>query len=102
MGSSGAGQQWLADNISGAVSHKIKGGGHSTLFDSAEENVRVVVNFLKGHNDLTADLRQHTSMPEIKIFEILLKKYSQFYLEKRFAKAIKKEEKDIFKLSHTL
>lgn len=56
MGSSGAGQQWLADNISRAVPYKIVGGGHSTLFDSTDENVRVVVNFLKGHNDLNADL----------------------------------------------
>jgi len=56
VGPSGAGQEWLAQNIPNAVKYVIKGSNHSTLFDGTEENMRVVVNFLSGRNDLTAPL----------------------------------------------
>jgi pimeloyl-ACP methyl ester carboxylesterase len=46
--SSGAGQDYLAQHISGAKKHVIKGSSHSTLFDGTEENCRVVAAFLKG------------------------------------------------------
>jgi len=45
---SGAGQEYLAQHITGAKKYVIKGSGHSTLFDGTEENCRVVVAFLKG------------------------------------------------------
>lgn len=56
VGESGAGQEWLAQNIPNAVKYVVKGSNHSTLFDGTEENMRVVVNFLNGANDLTAAL----------------------------------------------
>ena len=56
VGPDGCGQEWLAQNIPGAVKYVIKGSNHSTLFDGTEENMRVVVNFLQGNNDLTAAL----------------------------------------------
>lgn len=49
-GSSGAGQNYLAANIKAARKYVIKGGGHATLFDSTEENLRVVINFLQGRD----------------------------------------------------
>jgi pimeloyl-ACP methyl ester carboxylesterase len=55
-GPSGAGQEWLAQNIPNVVKYVVKGSNHSTLFDGTEENMRVVVNFLSGRNDLTAPL----------------------------------------------
>ena len=45
---SGAGQDYLAQHISGAKKHVIKGSSHSTLFDGTEENCRVALAFLKG------------------------------------------------------
>lgn len=56
VGPDGAGQTWLAENIPNAVKHVIRGSNHSTLFDNTEENLRVVVNFLRGRNDLLAPL----------------------------------------------
>ena len=56
VGETGAGQTWLAENIPNAVKHVIRGSNHSTLFDNTEENMRVVVNFLGGRNDLLAPL----------------------------------------------
>jgi 3-oxoadipate enol-lactonase len=44
---SGAGQDYLAQHISGAKKHVIKGSSHSTLFDGTDENCRVVMAFLK-------------------------------------------------------
>jgi 3-oxoadipate enol-lactonase len=44
---SGAGQDYLAQHISGAKKHVIKGSNHSTLFDGTDENCRVVMAFLK-------------------------------------------------------
>ena len=46
---SGAGQQWLADNIPNAKKHVIKGGSHSTIFDSTEEHCRVVGDFFRSN-----------------------------------------------------
>ncbi|WP_336660824.1 alpha/beta fold hydrolase [Leucobacter sp. USHLN153] len=43
----GAGQQWLADNIPGAEKYVIKGGSHSTIFDSTDEHCRVVGDFFR-------------------------------------------------------
>jgi pimeloyl-ACP methyl ester carboxylesterase len=45
---SGAGQDYLVENIRDAKKHVIKGSSHSTLFDGTEENCRVVLAFLKG------------------------------------------------------
>jgi pimeloyl-ACP methyl ester carboxylesterase len=45
QGPKGAGQQWIADNLSNGERHLIKGGGHSTPFDSTEEHARVVGDF---------------------------------------------------------
>jgi pimeloyl-ACP methyl ester carboxylesterase len=42
---SGAGQQWLADNIPGAEKYVIAGSSHSTIFDNTEEHCRVVESF---------------------------------------------------------
>ena len=56
VGPTGAGQTWLAENIPNAVKHVIRGSNHSTLFDNTEENMRVVVNFLRNTNDLLAPL----------------------------------------------
>jgi pimeloyl-ACP methyl ester carboxylesterase len=49
-GPSGAGQEYLAKNIKGARKYVVKGSSHSTLFDNAEENCRVVIDFLKGED----------------------------------------------------
>ena len=51
VGPSGAGQQFLADHIRGAIKYVIKGSNHSTLFDGTEENCRVVTDFLNGGMD---------------------------------------------------
>jgi 3-oxoadipate enol-lactonase len=51
VGPSGAGQQYLADHIPGAIKYVIKGSNHSTLFDGTEENCRVVTSFLNGRMD---------------------------------------------------
>ena len=56
VGETGAGQSWLAENIPNVVKHVIRGSNHSTLFDNTEENMRVVLNFLGGRNDLLAPL----------------------------------------------
>ena len=48
---SGAGQQYIADNIPGALKYVIKGSNHSSLFDGTEENCRVVADFLHGRMD---------------------------------------------------
>ena len=47
---SGAGQDYLAQHISGAKKHVIKGSSHSTLFDGTDENCRVVMAFLKSES----------------------------------------------------
>lgn len=49
QGPQGAGQQWIADNLPGAEVHVIKGGGHSTPFDSTEEHASVVADFFSRH-----------------------------------------------------
>ncbi len=53
VGPDGCGQTWLAENIPCAVKYVAKGSNHSTLFDGTEENMRVMVNFFQGNNDLT-------------------------------------------------
>ena len=49
QGPDGAGQQAIADGISGAEVHVIAGGNHSTIFDSTEEHNRVVIDFFSRH-----------------------------------------------------
>ena len=48
VGPSGAGQEYLAQNIEGAQKYVVKGSNHSTLFDGTEENCRVVIDFFQG------------------------------------------------------
>jgi pimeloyl-ACP methyl ester carboxylesterase len=46
QGPGGVGQEGIYQGIAGAEKHVIRGGGHSTLFDSTEEHNRVVLEFL--------------------------------------------------------
>jgi pimeloyl-ACP methyl ester carboxylesterase len=46
QGPGGVGQEGIFQGIAGAEKHVIRGGGHSTLFDSTEEHNRVVLDFL--------------------------------------------------------
>jgi len=48
LGPSGAGQEYLAQNIEGAQKYVVKGSNHSTLFEGTEENCRVVIDFFQG------------------------------------------------------
>ena len=48
QGPSGAGQEYIAQHIPGAIKYVIKGSNHSSLFDGTEENCRVVRAFFKG------------------------------------------------------
>ena len=48
VGPSGAGQNYLAQNIDGAQKYVVKGSNHSTLFDGTGENCRVVIDFFQG------------------------------------------------------
>jgi 3-oxoadipate enol-lactonase len=50
QGPGGVGQQGIYEGIAGAEKHVIRGGGHSTLFDSTEEHNRVVLDFLTRHS----------------------------------------------------
>jgi pimeloyl-ACP methyl ester carboxylesterase len=50
QGPGGVGQQGIYEGIVGAEKHVIRGGGHSTLFDSTEEHNRVVLEFLLRHS----------------------------------------------------
>ena len=47
QGPNGVGQEGVYQGIANAEKHVIKGGGHSTLFDSTEENGRVVLDFIQ-------------------------------------------------------
>lgn len=49
QGPGAVGQQGIYEGILGAEKHVIRGGGHSTLFDSTEEHNRVVLEFLLRH-----------------------------------------------------
>lgn len=49
QGPNGAGQQWIADNLQNGTTHVIKGGGHSTPFDSTQEHAQVVIDFFSRH-----------------------------------------------------
>ncbi len=49
QGPEGAGQQWIADHLQNGVTHVIKGGGHSTPFDSTQEHAQVVSRFFAEH-----------------------------------------------------
>lgn len=49
QGPAGAGQQAIYESIAGAEKYVIKGGGHSTLFDSTDEHNRVVIDFFQRH-----------------------------------------------------
>jgi 3-oxoadipate enol-lactonase len=50
QGPEGAGQQAIADGIPGAETYVIRGANHSTLFDSTDEHVRVVIDFFRRHS----------------------------------------------------
>ncbi|HLH29176.1 MAG TPA: alpha/beta hydrolase [Acidimicrobiales bacterium] len=49
QGPEGVGQQGIYEGIAGAEKHVIKGGGHSTIFDSTDEHNRVVLDFFQRH-----------------------------------------------------
>ena len=49
QGPKGAGQQWIAENLRNSEVYVIKGGGHSTPFDSTQEHARVVGDFFTKH-----------------------------------------------------
>jgi 3-oxoadipate enol-lactonase len=46
-GPAGVGQEGIFRGIAGAEKHVVRGGGHSTIFDSTEEHARVVIDFLR-------------------------------------------------------
>jgi 3-oxoadipate enol-lactonase len=48
VGPTGAGQQYIFENISNSTKYVIKGSNHSSLFDNAEENCSVVRDFFNG------------------------------------------------------
>ena len=47
QGPNGVGQEGIYQGIAGAEKHVIKGGGHSTIFDSTDEYNRVVLDFFQ-------------------------------------------------------
>jgi pimeloyl-ACP methyl ester carboxylesterase len=47
QGPEGVGQEGIFRGIAGAEKHVVRGGGHSTIFDSTEEHARVVIEFLR-------------------------------------------------------
>lgn len=49
QGPDGAGQQWIADHLRRGETWVIKGGGHSTPFDSTAEHAEVVTRFFRRH-----------------------------------------------------
>lgn len=49
QGPEGAGQQWIADNLLHGQTWVIRGGGHSTPFDSTSEHAEVVTQFFREH-----------------------------------------------------
>lgn len=50
QGPQGAGQQWIADNLRHGETYVIRGGGHSTPFDSTAEHAQVVRDFFIKHS----------------------------------------------------
>ncbi len=50
QGPGGAGQEAIYRGIPGAEKHVIRGSGHSTIFDNAEEHNRVVADFFRRHS----------------------------------------------------
>jgi pimeloyl-ACP methyl ester carboxylesterase len=50
QGPEGVGQEGICQGIRGAEKHVIKGGAHSTIFDSTEEHNRVVLDFFQRHS----------------------------------------------------
>lgn len=48
VGPTGAGQQYIYENIPSATKYVIKGSNHSSLFDNTEENCEIVREFLNG------------------------------------------------------
>jgi 3-oxoadipate enol-lactonase len=47
QGPNGAGQQWIADNLSNGETCVIKGSNHSTIFDNSEAHARAVGDFFR-------------------------------------------------------
>jgi len=54
QGPGGAGQEAIYRGIAGAEKHVIRGSGHSTIFDNAEEHNRVVADFFRRHPIVSA------------------------------------------------
>jgi 3-oxoadipate enol-lactonase len=54
QGPGGVGQQGIYDGIAGAEKYVVKGGGHSTIFDSAEEYVGAVLDFIQRNSKAVA------------------------------------------------
>jgi 3-oxoadipate enol-lactonase len=50
QGPGGAGQEAIFAGIANAEKHVVKGGGHSTIFDSTAEHARVVIDFFTRHS----------------------------------------------------
>jgi len=50
QGPNGVGQQGIYERIEGCEKYVIKGGGHSTIFDSTDEHNRVVLDFFLRHS----------------------------------------------------
>ncbi len=57
QGPAGAGQQAIVEGIRGAEKHVVRGGNHSTIFDSSEEHNRVVIEFFTRHRAVAARAR---------------------------------------------
>lgn len=49
QGPDGAGQQWIADNLPNGETYVVKGGNHSTIFDSTEDHAQAVTKFFEQH-----------------------------------------------------
>ena len=45
QGPDGAGQQWIADNLPNGETYVVRGGNHSTIFDSTEDHAQAVTAF---------------------------------------------------------
>jgi 3-oxoadipate enol-lactonase len=49
QGPDGAGQQWIADNLPNGETYVVKGGNHSTIFDSTADHAQAVSAFFRKH-----------------------------------------------------
>jgi len=49
QGPDGAGQQWIADNLPNGETYVVRGGNHSTIFDSTADHAQAVSAFFRKH-----------------------------------------------------